>query len=181
MPYTTDSHYGEYIGWARDVVNKIGIKRFYTFYKLFTGLIGKRIRHKIRNDKGNQLVKPDHERAIPIIEGILSDDNHHELSVNLPNKGIISNLPEDLVVECPATVNKSGVHGNVLGVYPEPLVNILKIESTVQDLVVNAIIHKSRDFAVQALQADPNFPRKHFINEFLDEMVEIQKEWISLE
>jgi len=181
MPYTSDSHYGEYIGWARDVVNKIGIQRFYTKYKLSTRLSGNRIRRKIRKNKGHDLVKPDHERAVPIIEGILLNDNHYEISVNIPNKGIITNLPEDLVVECPATVNKSGVHGIRLGEYPEPLVDLLKIEANVQDLVVKAILNKSRDYAIQALQADTNFPRKHLINPFLDEMLKIQKEWVKLE
>jgi len=181
MPYTTDSHYGEYIGWAKDVVNMTGIRSFYNFYRLSIIFNGIRIRNKIRRNKGHKLVRPDHERAIPIIEGILSDSNHHELSVNLPNKGIISNLPENLVIECPANINKSGVHGIPLGEYPEPLVDLLKAEVIVQDLVVKAILNNSRDYAVQALQADSNFPRKQLINAFLDEMLELQKEWVKLE
>ena len=40
-----------------------------------------------------------------------------------------------------------------LGEYPEPLVDLLKNEATVQDLVVKAILNKSRDYAVQALMA----------------------------
>jgi alpha-galactosidase len=182
VPYTTDSHYGEYIGWARDIVNKIGIKRFYFFYKNFyTWYHGFNIRSKVRLNRGYKAVNSDHERAIPIIEGIISDDNHSELSVNLPNNGIITNLPEDLVIECPATVNRSGVHGIPLGEYPEPLVDLLKKEAIIQDLVVKAILNKSRSLAIKALQADDNFPRKHLIEPFLDEMLEIQKEWVQLE
>jgi alpha-galactosidase len=182
VPYTTDSHFGEYIGWARDVVNKNGIRRFYFFYKnVYLPFHGGMIKSKVRRNKGYQAVKPDDERAIPIIEGIISDDKHRELSVNLPNNGIITNLPEDLVIECPATVDKDGVHGIPLGEYPEPLVDLLKKEATVQDLVVKAILNKSRDYAVQSLMADDNFPRKHLIEPFLDEMLEIQKEWVQLE
>lgn len=103
------------------------------------------------------------------------------MSVNLLNDGIISNLPEDLVIECPAIINKSGVHGIPLGDYPEPLVELLRVEAKVQDLVVKAILNNSRDYAVQALQADGNFPRKHLIDPFLDEMLELQKDWIKLE
>jgi alpha-galactosidase len=180
MPYTTDSHYGEYIGWAREVVNMRGIKNFYSVYRKYLWLKGFQIRYNLRRKKGYKAVKPDHERAIPIIEGILSDSNHHELSVNLPNDGIISNLPQDSIIECPAVVNKSGVQGIALGEYPEPLVDLLREEVGVQDLVVKAILNKSRDYAVQALQADPNFPRKHLINAFLDEMLELQKEWVTL-
>jgi len=182
LPYTTDSHFGEYIGWAHSVVNKIGIRRFYFFYKnVYLPFHGGTIKSKVRRNKGYQAVKPDDERAIPIIEGIISDNNHRELSVNLPNDGIITNLPEDLVVECPATVDKSGVHGIPLGEYPEPLASLLRKEANVQDLVVKAILNNSRDLAVQALKADDNFPRKHLINPFLDEMLEIQKDWVQLE
>jgi alpha-galactosidase len=182
IPYTTDSHYGEYLAWSRDIVNKFGIRTFYFFYKNFyTWYHGFNIRTKVKMKRGYKAVKPDNERAIPIIEGIVSDDKHRELSVNLPNNGIITNLPEDLVVECPATVDKNGVHGIPLGDYPEPLVELLRKEANVQDLVVKAILNKSRDYAIQALQADDNFPRKHLIEPFLDEMLEIQKEWVQLE
>jgi alpha-galactosidase len=35
LPYTNDSHYGEYIGWAHEYVNKRGIKNFYAIYRLY--------------------------------------------------------------------------------------------------------------------------------------------------
>ena len=180
LPYTNDSHYGEYIGWAKKVSNMRGIKNFYNFYKLSIDINGRRIRNKIRRNKSYQLIKPDHERAIPIIESILSDSNHQELSVNIPNDGIITNLPTDLIVECPAIVNKSGVHGIPLGEYPEPLVDLLRVEANIQDFVIKATLSKSREEAVKALQADPNFPQKQLINAFLDEMLELQKKWIQL-
>jgi alpha-galactosidase len=181
LPYTNDSHYGEYIGWAHEVVSKRGIKNFYFMYRTYLRYVGWKIRRNIKKGKGHKLVIPDHERAIPIIEGILSDSNHHELSVNLPNEDIITNLPEDSIVECPAIVNKAGVQGIPLGEYPEPLVELLREEVNIQDLVVKSILNKSRDYAVQALQADANFPRKDLIDPFLDEMIELQKEWVVLE
>ena len=180
VPYTSDSHYGEYIGWARDIVNMRGIKNFYFIYRQSLKYRGYQIRRKIKRKRGYELVKPDEERAIPIIEGILTDSNHHELSVNLPNEGIISNLPEDSVIECPATVSKSGVQGIPLGEYPTPLVDLLQDELRVQDRVVNAILNKSREDAVRALEVDANFPQKELINPFLDEMIELQKDWVDL-
>ncbi len=181
LPYTNDSHYGEYIGWAREVSNMRGVKNFFNIYSMYISFNWRRIKRKIRRNKSHELVKPDLERAIPIIEGIVSDSNHQEISVNLPNDGIITNLPEDLVVECPAIVNKSGIKGIPLGDYPEPLVDLLREEATVQDLVVKAILNNSRDYAVQALLADANFPRKHLINAFLDDMLELQKEVVKLD
>ncbi|MHA1258516.1 MAG: hypothetical protein ACTSSF_12405 [Candidatus Heimdallarchaeaceae archaeon] len=34
FPYTNDSHYGKYIGWARDVSNMRGVKNFYNIYRM---------------------------------------------------------------------------------------------------------------------------------------------------
>lgn len=181
LPYTNDSHYGEYIGWAKEVSNMRGVKNFYNIYRMYINFNWMRIRSKIKRNKSHKLVKPDKERAVKIIEDIISNSNHQEISVNLPNKGIITNLPEDLVVECPAIVNKSGIKGIPLGEYPESLVDLLREEATVQDLVVKTILNNSRDYAVQALQADANFPRKHLIDPFLEEMLELQKEWVKLE
>ena len=94
----------------REIADLIGIRRFKENYRTLIAYQGKRITGLIKRGKGARLVKPDHERAIPIIEGILTDDNHKELSVNLPNNGVITNLPRDLVVECPATINKDCIH-----------------------------------------------------------------------
>ena len=181
LPYTNDSHYGEYIGWAREVSNMRGVKNFYNLYRTYIFLNWRSIKRKIKRGKSHQLVEPDHERAVPIIEGIVSDSKHQEISVNMPNDEIITNLPKNSVVECPAIISKSGVRGIPLGDYPEPLVDMLREEVNVQDLVVKAILNQSREYAVQALYADANFPRKHLIAPFLDEMLDLQKEWVHLE
>ena len=181
LPYTTDSHYGEYIGWAWEEANKDGIQSFYNLFVDYIAAEGKRIDKIIKKGRGSRLVRPDGERAIPIIEGILTDSNHAELSVNLPNNDIISNLPKDLVVECPATVNKTGVHGVKLGEYPKGIASLLRIEASVQDLVIEAIITKSKEVALQALLADPNVGRTKKAEQYLDEMLELQKDVVHLE
>lgn len=181
LPYTTDSHYGEYIGWAWEEANKDGIDKFYKGYKSYIAYEGKKIDKLIKKGKGSRLVRPDAERAIPIIEGILTDSNHEELSVNLPNNDIISNLPKDLVVECPAIVNKTGVHGVKLGEYPKGIASLLRIEASVQDLVIEAILTKSKDIALQALLADPNVGSTTKAEQFLNIMLELQKEVVHLD
>ena len=46
---------------------------------------------------------------VAIIEGIVRDLNYEEAAVNLPNKGYIEHLPDDISVEIPGNVNKDGV------------------------------------------------------------------------
>ena len=94
MPITSDSHFGEYIQWAYDVTDHKGILDFYRFYKEYLANVQPKIELRLG------------ERIIPIIEGILTDSGYVEEAVNIPNRGLIANLPEWIVVEVPATVDK---------------------------------------------------------------------------
>ena len=181
IPYTQDSHYGEYISWGWEKANLEGIRDFYNGYKDLTLLTGRRILKSIKRGKGARLVKPDYERAIPIIEGIKTDSNHEEVSVNLPNDDVITNLPRDLVVECPAIVTKSGLKAIKLGDYPKGLAALLHNQASVQDLVVEAILKKSKDIAFQALLLDPTIGNASKAEEMFEEMIKINQDYIDLQ
>lgn len=181
LPYTQDSHYGEYIHWARELADQENVDSFKEMYTEFVLSQGRRIRRLIKKGKGAKLVKTDKESAIPIIEGILTDSKHEEMSVNLPNDGVFTNLPEDLVVECPAIVDKDGLHAVKWGDYPKGLAALLRNQASVQDLVVETILTKSKDIALQALLADPIIESTKNAEKILDEMLKIQKDFIHLE
>jgi alpha-galactosidase len=181
LPYTQDSHYGEYISWATELVDQENVDSFKNVYTEFVLSQGRRIRRLIKKGKGAKLVKADEESAIPIIEGILTDSKHEEMSVNLPNDGVFTNLPRDLVVECPAIVDKDGLHAVKFGEYPKGLAALLRNQASVQDLVVEAILTKSKDIALQALLADPIIDSTKNAEKILDEMLKIQKNFIYLE
>jgi alpha-galactosidase len=180
MPYTTDSHYGEYIAWAWDKGNVQGARDFYNGYKTATLYTGDKIQKLVEKGKGYRLIKPDPERAIPIMEGILTNSNHKEDSVNLPNEGVITNLPEDLVVEVPAIVNKDGLHALKIGEYPKGLAALLRNQASVQDLVVEAVIKESKEIAFQALLLDPTIENATKAEEIFDEMLKINKDVITI-
>lgn len=180
IPYTQDSHYGEYLSWAWEIADLKGVRDFYNGYKAITISTGKRLLRAIKRGKGGRLVKPDNERAIPIIEGIITDSNHREASVNLPNDGVITNLPRDLVVECPAKVNKEGIKVEVLGDYPKGLASLLRNQASVQDLVVEAVLKKSKEIAFQALLADPTIEDTSKANQMFEEMLEVNEDYINL-
>jgi len=181
FPYTSDSHYGEYIQWAWEKANIEGVNDFKKGYMKHITNTGKKIKRLILRGKSSQLVKPDGERAIPIIEGILTDANYMEPSVNLPNDDVITNLPQDLVVECPAMVNKDGLSAVKLGEYPKGLAALLRNQASVQDLVVEAVLTNSKDIALQALLADPTIDNASQAEKMLEEMLIIQKKYINLE
>lgn len=181
IPYTYDSHFGEYISWAWEKADIEAVRAFYDGYKLLTLTTGKKLQKLIERGKGSRIVKPDEERAIPIIEGIITDSNHEEASVNLPNDEVITNLPRDLVVECPAIVNRYGMKAIKIGEYPKGLAALLRNEASVQDLVVEAILKNSKEIAFQTLLQDPTVNNAQKAEEIFEEMIKINEGYIFLD
>ncbi|TXT59708.1 MAG: Alpha-glucosidase [Promethearchaeota archaeon] len=181
LPYTTDSHYGEFVHWAWREADIPAVRRFWSFYEELLKGDYEKLKRKIEKGKGANLVKPDEERAIPIIEGILTDANYIEPSVNIPNKRVFTNLPQDITVECPAIINKDGLTGLKLGEYPIAIATLLKEQIALQDLVLEAIFKKSKDLALQALLADPVVDDYWQAKNILNTLLELEKEYIQIE
>jgi len=181
LPYTPDSHYGEYIHWAWEKADISAVRRFIRNYEAVLNKNSKRLMKHIEKGKGSKFVQPDDESAIPIIEGIICDANYEEPSVNVPNDRIITNLPSDLIVECPAIINKEGIHGIMLGEYPKGLLAFLRTQASVQELIVEAILTKSKDIALQALLANPIIETTWQAKKILEEMLELQKKYLQIE
>lgn len=49
-----------------------------------------------------------HEQHVPIIDGLVND-HAGQFQVNVPNRGALPGVPDDVVVEVPALVNKVGI------------------------------------------------------------------------
>lgn len=181
LPYTHDSHFGEYIQWAWEREDHEHVREFYELYKLFCLGEPRRLKAIVeQRSPASSWLAPTDERVIPIIEGILTDSGHYELSVNLPNDGIMENLPQDIVVECPATVDRNGVHGVRLGEMPSGLAALMRTQATVQDLTVEAALAGSKQKALEALLADPTVDSLSSAERMLDEILQLQGEYLKL-
>ncbi|NOZ21796.1 MAG: alpha-glucosidase/alpha-galactosidase [Planctomycetes bacterium] len=60
------------------------------------------------------------EQIVPIIDGLFNDNEGH-FQVNIPNNGVLDGVPDDVVVEVPGVVNKSGIKGYVTQQLPRNL------------------------------------------------------------
>jgi len=167
MPITSDSHFGEYIPWAYDVTDHKGILDFYRFYKDFLAQAQPQIELRLE------------ERIIPIIEGILTDAGYVEEAVNIRNDGLIENLPDWIVVEVPAVIDKNGVHGVPLGQLPRGFAGLLLNQAAVHDLTAEAVLSKSRTAALQALLVDPVVNQYAHVEEMLDTIISYQEQWLG--
>jgi alpha-galactosidase len=68
---------------------------------------------RLANDPKASLVKSlgatkTREQQVPIIDGLVND-NEGYFQVNVPNKGALAGVPDNVVVEVPAIVNKKGI------------------------------------------------------------------------
>ena len=140
------------------------------------------IRMQKRLKKGNfpkegMLPKvPSGERAVPIIEAISTNKNSYESSVNVPNDGLVDNLPQDLIIEGPVIVNKDGVKGVRIGSLPKQIAALLRIEATIQDLCVEAVLKKSKELAIACLALDPNVGSFENADAMYNEMLSIKEQ-----
>ena len=120
---------------------------------------------------------------VAIIEGITTNSGYEEAAVNIPNgaqgKRIIDNLPDWIVVEAPAIVDKDGLHGVPLGDLPHGFAGLLTNQIAVHELTADAIIQKSKALALQALLVDPIVGQYEGLEDMLDTMIEYQSQWLS--
>jgi alpha-galactosidase len=169
---TGDGHAGEYVGFAAETLPLTG----YDFNKYEQGGREQWARIKRLSDLQDLTgvkasVRRTGERAIPIINAMLRDLNQHELSANIVNAGCISNLPDDAIVEVPASVNATGVHGIHVGELPFGLAAIMRREIEIQELVVQAGVHGDRNAALQALMLDPHIHSYAQATHLLDDLL----------
>jgi alpha-galactosidase len=60
------------------------------------------------------------EQHVPIIDGLVND-HEGQFQVNVPNRGALAGLPDDVVVEVPAIVNKKGIQPICVGALPQKI------------------------------------------------------------
>jgi len=75
---------------------------------------------------------------------------------NVPNTGLITNLPAGCCVEVPCLVDGQGIQPTHIGQLPPQLAAIIRTNVNVQELAVEAAVTGRRDYIYQAVMADPH-------------------------
>ena len=177
LPITTDSHLGEYLQWAYSVADHDAILDFYDNYKI--RCLNFYNDYKSYNHFFDDQNLETHERVIPIIGAIINDSGQEEPAVNVPNRSFIEYLPNGIVVEVPAKIDKNGVHGIALQGYPKSFGTLLNSQVGVIELTTEAILNKSKQSAYLALLADPVVDNAIVAEKLLNSIIETQKEFLG--
>jgi alpha-galactosidase len=175
LPITTDSHFGEYISWAHDVVDNSGILYFYDEYKRYSTTPRVTVHEKLEKGTSEQ----GDWNLVSIISGIIGDTKHTELAVNIPNDGFIDLLPYDHIVEVPAIVDKEGIQGIKLDNYPLAFGGLLQNQVAVTNLTTEAVLNASKKAVIQALLVDPVVNKARDIEEMVDVTINLEAPYLD--
>ena len=100
---------------------------------------------------------------------------------NVPNTGLIDNLPNDGVVEVACLVDKKGVQPTHFGRLPTQLAALNMQHMAFHDLVAKSVLEQDREAAVHALMLDPLTAAVCSLEEIrmmFDEMAEAQRDYL---
>lgn len=166
MPTPGDSHLCEFLACTHDPVTRPWEK-----YDLkLQSWEGNRRRRAQRWQVASELVRGERpieemrdvwhlnilEEPIPeIIAAITFNDTYYAQQLNIPNQGLIPNLPAGAIVEVPGFVSSMGIQGLGFLALPEGIAELCRRELALTALVVEAAVRGDRQLALQALLLDP--------------------------
>ena len=121
------------------------------------------------------------EYGVVIIEA-METNRPARVNGNVPNSGIITNLPKGCTVEVPCLVDSAGVQPVVIGDLPVQLAALNRTNINVQELIVEAALSGKKDAVYQAVMLDPltagvcTLPQIHAM---VSELLVAQKQWLT--
>lgn len=100
---------------------------------------------------------------------------------NVPNHGLIRNLPTECCVEVPCLVDGNGVQPTVIDSLPPQLAAINRSNVNVQELIVEASLMGSKEAVCQAVMLDPLTAAVCTLDEIramVDDLFDAQIQWL---
>jgi len=115
--------------------------------------------------------------AVRVIAAI-ENDLGEIFNVNVPNRGAVSNLPHDAVLELAATVDQHGPHPFAVGPLPKELLGYQYSLVLSQELAVDAALSGSRNDLLKAILAHPLIHSLDAAEKAMDELLALQADWL---
>jgi alpha-galactosidase len=112
------------------------------------------------------------ERAEDLVVALLDRSEHHDEALNLQNAGAIANLPDEAIVEVPATIQSAQPSPVSCGALPEPIAELCRRQITINELCAAGLCDGDRRKLVQALALDPMVDDPRLPDRLLDAYLE---------
>jgi alpha-galactosidase len=117
----------------------------------------------------------------PLIIHSLETGQLRMFNGNVPNEGLIDNLPQGCCVELPCVVDRNGIRPVRIGSLPPQLAALIQTNVNVQSLVVEAVLTHRRDHIYHAAMMDPHTAAEldlDQISSLVDELIEAHGAWL---
>lgn len=140
----------------------------------------KKMRDDLVHDKNLQHER-SHEYGSYIIEA-METDKPFKIGGNVRNTGrLISNLPENAVVEVPCLVDANGVTPTYVGDLPEQLAALNRTNINTQLLTMEAALTRKKEKIYQAAMLDPHTAAELSIDDIIalcDDLIAAHGDWL---
>lgn len=161
--FVTESseHFSEYVPWfiksgRSDLLDKFGIPLDEYPRRCERQIEGwETLRTRLENPEARVRVVQSMEYGSGIIHSMETGQSRVVYG-NVPNKGIITNLPDDCCVEVPCVVDASGITPTHIGALPLHLAALMQTNINVQSLTVEAALTGKREHVYHAAMFDPH-------------------------
>lgn len=131
-------------------------------------------------DNGDLTHKRSREYASYIMDAIKTG-NPTVIAGNVLNKGLITDLPENVCVEVPCLVDKNGIQPTYVGALPTQLAALNRTNINVQELTVEAALTLEKDKIYQAAYLDPHLSSELSladITQLVDDLIEAHGDYL---
>ena len=138
------------------------------------------LRQRLETDRSPIEALRSHEYASEIIHS-LETGQPRVIYGNVPNTGLIDNLPAGCCVEVPVLVDRSGLQSTHIGALPPQLAALMQTNINVQALTVEAVLTGKREHIYHAAMLDPHTAAEldlDHIWQLVDELIEAHGDWL---
>jgi alpha-galactosidase len=186
--YVTESseHFAEYVPWfikrdRTDLIERLNIPLDEYPRRCEAQIAAwEALREYLENPETTLAVERTHEYGSYIIHS-LETGTPRVIYGNVPNRGLIDNLPQDCIVEVPCLVDKNGVQPTRIGALPPHLAALMLTNINVQALTVEAALTQRREYIYHAAMLDPHTGAELDLDQIyslVDDLIEAHGGWL---
>ena len=186
--FVTESseHFAEYVPWfikcdRPDLIEEFNIPLDEYITRCEVQIAGwERMRKDLEDPSSTVNVRRSHEYGSGIIHS-METGTPRIINGNVPNTGLISNLPAGTCVEVPCVVDKNGVQPVAVGALPPHLAALMQTNLNVQGLTVEAALTGKREHIYHAAMLDPHTAAELDLDQIwhlVDDLIEAHGDWL---
>ena len=181
---TGDSHVGEYLRdghlWSSKWAEHIEPLDFFQFYRDEIRKLDNRVDDlgSGRLDPHEFLSHPSGEIVADVITAVLEHRETRFAAVNVPNDGLVNNLPPGCIVEVPAKICGQEISPIPVVKLPDILAAWCMPQTVIHSLTAKAAMDGDRAKALQVLLLDPVVPDRVTAERCLDDMLLANRDYL---